>query len=408
MTLIHSLSPAAIRARELLEDPETTEVHFNGAAHWSVKTGGTLRVLDGYGFSDERELVAWCNRLLEESGCAERLDGMTPVVEFAFVGPEVSARVHIVTEPVAPHTVVTVAKQTTRRITMAELVANDTLSAEMEELIQLAVRGRLNVVVSGGTGAGKTTFMQAMLALCDPNERIGVIEEIPELRLSADHTVYLRSRAVPSSRRTVAPEVMLGALADWAIAIAEAGERGQAEVSLPRLIEALGANLLAAQGSRRRSAVSLATLVRESLRMRFDRIVVGEVRGPEVVDLLGAMNSGFEGSSCTLHANSAMDTVAKIQLLAASHESHLQPSYVQGLIADAVDLIVYLAPPGLDQHRVGEILAVFPTHAGANVITHERLFRFDPKEGFMRTAALPHQLVQRLKRGGVFVDAAGR
>jgi Flp pilus assembly CpaF family ATPase len=130
MTLIHSLSPAAIRARELLEDPETTEVHFNGPAHWSVKTGGTLRVLDGHGFSDERELVAWCNRLLEESGCAERLDGMTPVVEFAFVGPEVSARVHIVTEPVAPHTVVTVAKQTTRRITMAELVANDTLSAE--------------------------------------------------------------------------------------------------------------------------------------------------------------------------------------------------------------------------------------------------------------------------------------
>ena len=69
---------------------------------------------------------------------------------------------------------------------------------------------------------------------------------------------------------------------------------------------------------------------------------------------------------------------------------------------------VYLAPPGLDQHRVGEILAVFRTHAGANVITHERLFRFDPKEGFIRTATLPHQLVQRLKRGGVFVDAAGR
>lgn len=402
------LSPAAIKARELLEDPATTEVHFVGADRWSIRTGGTLRLLD-YAFpGGENELVAWCNGLLIESGAAERLDGTTHVVEFSWRSPTVSARVHIVTQPVSPVTVVTIAKQAMRPISMSELVTSDMLSAEMAELLQVAIAGRLNLVISGGTGSGKTTFLNALLSLCDANERIGVIEEVPELRLPFEHAVYLYNRAVRSPRRVVEPGVLAGALTQWATEIAMAGEAGQAEVSLPRFIEWLGHNMLQIQGAESKVPVTLSSLVRESLRMRFDRIVVGEVRGAEVIDLLGAMNSGFSGSACTMHANAALDTVDKIQLLAAAHEAHFQPNYVLGLISQAVDLIIYLSPPELGQHRVGEILEVAQTPARADVVTHQRLFHYEPGVGFEREANMSRTLLDRLRSRGVFIGSGQR
>ena len=210
-------------------------------------------------------------------------------------------RFHAVLAPLArPGTVISLRVPRTTVFSVAELVGSGTISDDVARLLVAIVEARLAFLVSGGTGTGKTTLLAALLSRVDPGERIVLVEDASELRPDHPHVVALEGR--------------------------------------PANIEGAG-------------AVELRTLVRQALRMRPDRLVVGEVRGAEVVDLLAALNTGHEGGCGTLHANSAVDVPARIEALALA--AGLGRGAAHSQLASAVDVVVHLArgPDGRRQVR---------------------------------------------------------
>jgi pilus assembly protein CpaF len=189
-----------------------------------------------------------------------------------------------------------------RAFTLAELQAAGTLTAEGARLLRLVVRRRLAFVVSGGTGSGKTTLLNALLSLADPRDRVVIAEDTAELRPELPHVVGLEAR--------------------------------------PANVEGAG-------------QVELRTLVRQALRMRPDRLVVGEVRGPEVVDLFAAMNTGHEGGCGTVHANSAADVPARLEGLALA--AGMPSAAVHAQMVAAISLVVHCVRGADGRRRVAEI-----------------------------------------------------
>ena len=246
------------------------------------------------GLLEERHAVAL--HRVEPGG--RRLDDATPYADLRL--PD-GTRFHAVLAPLArPGTLVSLRVPRTRTFTVAELVASGTLSAGTARVLEAVVARRLAFLVSGGTGSGKTTLLAALLSLVAPEERVVVVEDASELRPDHPHVVALEGR--------------------------------------PPNIEGAG-------------AVDVRTLVRQALRMRPDRLVVGEVRGAEVVDLLAALNTGHEGGCGTLHANSALDVPARIEALALAAGLGRDAAHSQ--LASAVDVVLHLArgPDGVRRLR---------------------------------------------------------
>jgi pilus assembly protein CpaF len=304
---------------DLLADDSVSEIMVNGADVVFVERGGRL-VHTTLQFSSERALLGVIERLLQPTG--RRVDESSPMVDARL--PD-GSRINVVVPPLAIRgPAVTVRKFARRRIGIAELVRGGSLSPAMAEFLDLAVRERRNIVVSGGTGAGKTTLLNALSDLIPADERIVTIEDSAELQLLHPNLVVLEAR--------------------------------------PRNLEGRG-------------QVTIRELVRNALRMRPDRIVVGECRGGEALDMLQAMNTGHSGSLTTAHANSPRDLLLRLEVMVLMSGMELPLSAVREQVASAVNLIVQQARFPCGRRRIVRIAEVTGTESGR--IQLQDLFRFE-------------------------------
>ena len=281
----------------LLRGDGVTDVLVNGAAAVYVDRGSGLE-LTGVTFEDDAAVRRLAQRLA--AGAGRRLDDASPFVDVRLAD---GSRFHAVLSPLArPGTVISLRVPRRRAFSLPELESAGTVPAEGLRLLRMVVERRLAFLVSGGTGSGKTTLLNALLSVADPADRLVVVEDTTELRPDHPHVVGLEAR--------------------------------------PANVEGAG-------------QVELRALVRQALRMRPDRLVVGEVRGPEVVDLFAAMNTGHEGGCGTVHANSAADVPARLEGLALAAGMPLAAVHVQ--MAAAVSVVVHCVRDRDGRRRVGEI-----------------------------------------------------
>jgi pilus assembly protein CpaF len=268
----------------LLRTPGVTDVLVNGPDRVYLDRGSGLE-LTPVRFADDESVRRLAQRLAASGG--RRLDDATPHADLRLAD---GTRFHAVLAPVArPGTLISLRIPHPRVFTLDELQTCGTLTGEGARLLRAVLAARLAFLVSGGTGTGKTTLLAALLSLVAPDERIVLVEDAGELRPDHPHVIGLESR--------------------------------------PPNIEGAG-------------EIDLRTLVRQALRMRPDRLVVGEVRGGEVVELLAALNTGHEGGCGTLHANSAIDVPARVEALALAAGLGRDAAHSQ--LASAVDVVLHL------------------------------------------------------------------
>jgi pilus assembly protein CpaF len=271
----------------LMRDPAVTEVIVNGPAHIFSERGGVLR-REQLAFDDEAHLRHVIERMVSAVG--RRVDESSPMVDARL--PD-GSRVNAVLPPVAlDGPLLTIRRFPQHALTIPRLVALGSLSDAQAELLEASVSGRLNLLVSGGTGTGKTTLLNALASYIGRDERIVTVEDAAELRLLQPHVARLETR--------------------------------------PANVEGRG-------------AIELRALVRNALRMRPDRIVVGEVRGPEALDMLQAMNSGHDGSLTTVHASSPGDALRRIETMMLMAGIELPHAAAREQVAAALDVVVHIA-----------------------------------------------------------------
>ncbi|WP_457032015.1 TadA family conjugal transfer-associated ATPase [Kitasatospora sp. P5_F3] len=283
----------------LLGEPDVTDVLVNGPDQVWVDRGGGLRRVPEIRFPDAEAVRRLAHRLATAAG--RRLDDARPWVDARL--PD-GTRLHAVLPPIAAGcTHISLRICRTRPFTMAELVTGGALPPIGAELLTAVLRARLSLLISGGTGTGKTTLLAALLGLVEPDERIVLAEDSAELRPDHPHVVRLQSR--------------------------------------PPNQEGLG-------------ELTLRDLVRQALRMRPDRVVVGEVRGEEVVDLLSALNTGHEGGCGTVHANTAADVPARLEALGSL--AGLDRLSLHSQLRAALDVVIHLVrDQRTGQRRVAEL-----------------------------------------------------
>jgi len=287
---------------EMLADPSVEEVMVNGPRTVYVERGGRIEATD-VSFADEDALRDAIERILAPLG--RRIDELSPMVDARL--PD-GSRVNVVIPPLAVDgPAVSIRRFGARRPGPAELVDLGTLSPAQCGALQAAVEDRRSILVSGGTGSGKTTLLNALSSFIDAGERIVTIEDAAELRLQQLHVVRLESRP--------------------------AGIEGRGEVTV-------------------------RDLVRNALRMRPDRIVIGEVRGPEALDLLTALNTGHDGALSTVHANSPADALARLETLALMAGVGLPHGAIAEQVQRGVDLVVHLERDAGGARHVAEIAEV--------------------------------------------------
>jgi pilus assembly protein CpaF len=272
----------------LLKDPEISEVMVNGADDVYVERKGRLERVDRGLFEGEEAVYHLIERIVGPLGL--RVDESCPYVDARL--PD-GSRFHAIVPPLSLcGPVVTLRKFGIVALGPDELVGLGTISAEILDLLGAAVRGRANILVSGGAASGKTTLLGALSSYIPVGERIVTIEDAAELRLAQPHVVRLEAR--------------------------------------PPNVEGRG-------------AVSVRDLVRNALRMRPDRIIVGEVRGGEALDMLQAMNTGHEGSMSTAHANSPQELISRVETMALMSDVDLPATHVREQIGATIDLVVHMA-----------------------------------------------------------------
>jgi len=303
---------------DLLADESIAEIMVNGPADVFIERHGRLcRVPQR--FSSSEALAGVIERLLQSTG--RRVDEASPMVDARMSD---GSRVNVVVPPLTLcGPAITIRRFGRRRLTLADLVAQGALSEAMADFLRLAIRARRNIVVSGGTGTGKTTLLNCLSEMIPPGERVVTIEDSAELQLHHANMVALEARP------------------------------GNAE----------GAGL-----------VSIRDLVRNALRMRPDRIVVGECRGGEALDMLQAMNTGHDGSLTTAHANSPRDLLSRLEVMVMMAGMELPLTAIREQIASAVNLIVQLARFSCGTRCVIAISEVVGTESGR--IQMQDLFRF--------------------------------
>lgn len=282
----------------LLHDPDIREIVVNNDTEvWVERTSGLSR-LDDIGAGEAAALV---ERLLAPLG--RRVDLSSPVVDARLRD---GSRLCAAIPPVSPHGL----NLAIRRFAHGAHTLASFTDARTADLVESALHRRLNIVVAGGTSTGKTTLLGAMAELLPSSERIIVLEDTNELRIRHPHTVYLETR--PASVEGVA-------------------------------------------------AIELCDLVRHALRLRPDRLVVGEVRGGEAFDMLQAMNTGHSGSLATCHANSAVDTLHRIESMVLRAIANWPLAAVRSYVASAIDIVVYVERTPEGTRRIADIVRVDET-----------------------------------------------
>ncbi len=306
----------------LLQDPTIDDILVNGAKEVYVERGGILEETKIV-FKDDAHLMRIINKIVAAIG--RHVDESSPMVDARLAD---GSRVNVIIPPLAldgPH--LSVRRFGHTPITEDNLLANQTLSAPMLGLLKAAVAARLNIVISGGTGAGKTTLLNVLSGYISSKERIVTIEDSAELQLKQRHVVRLESRP------------------------ANADGKG---------------------------AVQARQLVINSLRMRPNRIVVGEVRGEEALDMLQAMNTGHDGSLTTVHANSPRDALARMETMAMMANLNLPEKAIRKQIASAVSLVLQMARFSDGTRRLTHITEI--TGMETDVVSMQDLFVFE-KQG---------------------------
>ena len=288
---------------ELLDDPAVEEVLVNGHDRVYVERAGRLERTE-VRFDSEQSLRDAIERILAPLG--RRVDELSPMVDARL---EDGSRVNVIIPPLAVDgPSISIRRFTATRPGPDALVELGTLSAELRDELEAAVRARRSILISGGTGSGKTTLLNALSAFIEADERVVTIEDAAELRLVQPHVVRLEAR--------------------------------------PANVEGRG-------------LVTIRDLLRNALRMRPDRIVIGEVRGGEALDLLMALNTGHEGALSTVHANSPEDALRRVETLALMADVGLPHDAIREQLGRGVDLVVHLARMGDGSRRVvgvGEVV----------------------------------------------------
>jgi len=309
----------------LLADPAVTDVLVNGPNEVWMDRGSGLERVPGVRFADRLAVRRLAQRLATAAG--RRLDDARPWTDARL--PD-GTRLHAVLPPVAVGcTHISLRVSRARPFTLPELVRAGSVPEQGAALLRAMVESRLSFLISGGTGSGKTTLLAALLGLAGPHERLLIVEDSAELRPDHPHVVRLEGR----------PPNQEGA-----------------------------------------GSVGLTELVRQALRMRPDRLVVGEVRGAEVVDLLAALNTGHEGGCGTVHANAAADVPARLEALASA--AGLDRASLHSQLASALDAVVHLGRDASGRRRVAEVTLL---RRGADgLVVSEPAVRFSADGGMRR------------------------
>ncbi|MDL4772214.1 MULTISPECIES: CpaF family protein [Thermomonosporaceae] len=338
----------------LLADPSVTEIMVNGPGSVYVERDGRLQRV-GVTFATEDQLYQTIDRIV--SRVNRRVDESTPMVDARLPTGE---RVNVIIPPLSLVGPVLTIRRFPRAYRLEDLVGMGALDGPTAELLGAFVRARFNLVITGGTGTGKTTLLNALSQFIPSRERIVTIEDSAELQLMQEHVISLESR--------------------------------------PSNIEGAG-------------AVTIRDLVRNALRMRPDRIVVGEVRGAETLDMLQAMNTGHEGSMVTVHANSPDDAVYRLETLASMSEVNIAFEAIRDQINNAVDAVVQLGRGEDGSRRVVEIAVVVSTRRERFRLKPLVRFEADPLgadrvvRGRWLSAALPAKVASRVIAAGQAIPA---
>ena len=314
----------------LLKDPTVTDILVNTHEHCYIERGGMLVKTD-VAFKDQAHLMRVINKIVSAVG--RRVDESQPWVDARLAD---GSRVNALVPPCAVDgPLLSIRKFSKIPYTVESLIATGTFSEEMALYLRAAVHCKLNILVSGGTGSGKTTTLNALSSFIPSNERIVTIEDTAELQLQQEHVGRMESR--------------------------------------PPNIEGTG-------------AVTLRDLLRNALRMRPDRIIVGEVRGGEVLDMMQAMNTGHEGSMTTLHANSARDALSRLENMVGMSGFELPLRALRANIASAINVVVQISRMTDGQRRITSVQEIVGMES--EVITTQEIFRFErhgiERGGFVR------------------------
>src|SRR6202047_5224169 len=305
----------------LLKDPTISDILVNTSKHVYVERRGLLE-LTNVAFRDDQHLLRIIDKIVSQVG--RRIDESTPMVDARLSD---GSRVNAIIPPLAVDgPILSIRRFSTDKLMPNDLVERKALTPGMMELLQAAVKAKLNIIISGGTGSGKTTLLNALSVFINPKERIVTIEDAAELQLKQPHLA--RSQTTPP-------------------------------------------NLAGCADVRQRE------LLVNSLRMRPDRIVVGEVRGEEALDMLQAMNTGHDGSLTTVHANSPRDAVSRLEVMVSLANSNMQLISIRQQIASAVHLLVQASRMSDGSRRVINITEV--TGMEGEVVTLQDIYVFEKR-----------------------------
>lgn len=340
----------------LLADPTVSEIMVNGPRKIFVERKGKLELSDVV-FDDDAHLLKVIDRIVSRVG--RRIDEASPMADARL--PD-GSRVNAIIPPLAlDGPSLTIRRFASVPLGINDLIAKEAMSPAMAQLLSALVKAKANIVVAGGTGSGKTTLLNILSSFIPDNERIVTLEDTAELQLQQIHVVRLESR--------------------------------------PPNIEDKG-------------AISMRALVRNSLRMRPDRIVVGEVRGGEVIDMLQAMNTGHSGSLTTIHANTARDTLGRLENLVSMSGVQLPMKALRQQIVSAIDVIVQTARISDGSRKIISISEI--TGMEGDVITLQDIFVFDVDHteasgkviGRFKPTGVRPRFAGQIQKYGIQLDAA--
>lgn len=338
-----------------LRDSTISEVMVNSPEQIYIERSGKLE-LTGASFRDNAHVLNVINRIVSSVG--RRCDESTPMVDARLKD---GSRVNAIIPPIAlKGPSITIRKFSTKALQVSDLIAFGSMSAQMASFLESAVKGRCNIIVSGGTGSGKTTLLNVLSGFIPPTERIVTVEDAAELRLSQDHVVTLESR--------------------------------------PANIEGKG-------------QITIRDLVRNALRMRPDRIVVGECRSGETLDMLQAMNTGHEGSLTTVHANTPRDVISRLETMVMMAGFDLPVKAIREQITAAVDLIVHQSRLRDGSRKIVNISEVLGMEGDTVTIQDIFVFKQDAVDRtgkiagqFTPTGVHPHTLKKIRENGAMIKD----